>query len=156
MGLSRWPGVSEAPVPWPAFQGMPPGSRQMAGCFGSSCSHGRRFRGRLLAGSTGLVTQHSPGRPLLGRPPLADDALVKVCCLLFARGWRIQWSIVPEVSEVVVSRGRGSAMGSGCAGGRGLPEAPRASCVGASREPCLAGSAQRGDGWLLPPRVVPG
>ncbi|XP_059793173.1 GRAM domain-containing protein 4 isoform X4 [Balaenoptera ricei] len=27
--------------------------------------------------------------------------IARRCCLLFARGWRIQWSIVPEVSEVV-------------------------------------------------------
>lgn len=128
MGLGRRPGVSEAPVP-------------TAGVSGDAS----------WLGAQGWRLDVPPGRP-----PPADDALVKVCCLLFARGWRIQWSIVPEVSEVVVSPGRGSVMGSGCVGGHGPPKAPRAGCVGTSGEPCPAGSAQRGDGWLLPPRALPG
>lgn len=76
------------------------------------------------------------------RPPPADGAVVKACCLLFARGWRIQWSIVPEVSEVVVSRGMGSVA-------RGARLYLPVLCGGRG-SPCQAGRG-RGGGQPPPP-----
>lgn len=58
--------------------------------------------------------------------------------LLFGRGWRIQWSIVPEVSEVAVSprEARGSPGQASAWVPCWSPEAS-CSCADARREPCL-------------------
>lgn len=82
---------------------------------------------------------------------LRRHQLLKACDgLLFARGWRIQWSIVPEVSEPVVSPGRAKAPVSTCSGlhplalcgEAGVPRGPQVRLCGCPGEPCLAGGGQ--------------
>lgn len=120
-------------------------------CFGGSCPHGQHFRGRLLAGSTGLVMRRRPWVPT-------------ACRRCSGKG---VWSSVRQgLEDTVEHRARsvrsggksreGLRHGVRLCGGCGSPEAPRVACVGAGREPCPAGSGQRGDGRPPPPEALCG
>lgn len=70
----------------------------------------RPWRSRRRAWGLGKPVRPRGGSPAWARlcprpatPPPAGGAGSMAPRLLFGRGWRIQWSIVPEVSEVAVS-----------------------------------------------------
>lgn len=98
------------------------------------------------AGGAGLRDEwQGPAQPLLvgvqgpGSDVIPETTLFERCVVSLARGWRIQWSIVPEVSEVVVSPGGAKALVRVCwvgprPGSPKVPEASRCSCVDAPRE----------------------
>lgn len=97
------------------------------------------------------------------RVTLRRHQLLKACDgLLFARGWRIQWSIVPEVSEPVVSSGRAKASVSTaqastqwhCVGRPGFPEGPRCGCVDALGSPAWQVEVREQRPAAPPPRTL--